>query len=35
MVFIYTKRGKCKDDSKDAMYDVLHKDLMADLKKVK
>jgi hypothetical protein len=35
MVFIYTKRGKSKDDSKDAIYGELHKDLVVDLKKVK
>jgi hypothetical protein len=35
VVFIYTKRGKSKDDSKDAIYHVLNKVLVADLKKVK
>jgi hypothetical protein len=35
IMFIFLKKGKNKEENKDAMYRVLHKDLVADLRKVK
>jgi hypothetical protein len=35
MIHFFLKKGKNKEENKDAMYHVVHKDLVADLRKVK